>query len=425
MSLDILKMLIESACSEGEIMEADKELLSKKAEELGISPVELQKMIDAQIKGENYSPVIQKVSETNQQNIEKQVVDEPVIPNILKQSLKKEIVSEPAILKNEKVEIPEVKKEEIPIIPSILDEKKTFVSEIKEEKNLVSDVKSTKLEEKIHTEENKTVTENQAQKNTETSPPKSSGKSKIVPILLLVGVVILVVAGFVFKDKIFGKSKENNTEQADGSNSANAEDLYKKFMESGKTSFAGAEYLKAKNSFDSALVYKKGDTDASTWSSKIQSILSLLNDANELFKNKNIARAELRYDSLLKIAPDEKTAGENLKICKDIIAKAKKLKVQKSQSEGKYGFADSEGNIVIDFIFTNAKDYYGNLAAVQNSANKWGLIGEDYLKTHKTVVDFKYDNVHTQGPGYSCRINGDDHYYAFFWRGGKLVEQRY
>ena len=50
MSPEILKMLIENACSEGVISDSDKLLLSKKAQELGISPQELDRMIDSQLK---------------------------------------------------------------------------------------------------------------------------------------------------------------------------------------------------------------------------------------------------------------------------------------------------------------------------------------------------------------------------------------
>jgi hypothetical protein len=414
MSLDILKMLIQSACSEGEIMDADKKLLSQKAEELGISSEELQKMINAQLKGQTYNPVISVKPEDQQKTVETKIVEEPVIPNVLKQSVKND-VTPPEFPKTEEAipPIPEVKKEQIPVIPPISEEKKQIIPEVKLQQPIV--------------EEKKVTPEKQVQKSTESRPPTSGGKSKIIPILLIVGVILVVVVGFVFKDKIFGKKEKNGTEQTtdNSKKSVNNEDKYKKFMEKGKTAFAGAEYLKSKNNFDSALVYKKGDADAKTWSTKIQTILILLNEANELYKNKNIARAAMRYDSLLKIAPDEKTSAENLKICKDIISKATQLKAKKSETEKKYGFEDPKGNIVIDFIFINAKDFYRNLAAVQNSANKWGIIDESYLKTRKTVVDFKYDDVKTDNVGYVCRINGDGHFYAFFWRNGKLQQAHY
>jgi hypothetical protein len=411
-------------------------LLTKKAEELGISQIELQKMIDAQIKGQTYEPVISK----NAPPVdipEIKVHEETIVPNVLKQSVKKEVITEPikkedispvSEVKNEIIPpVIEIKKEEI-VIPEALKEKKIVVPEKKKEVVVTPPEIIQKPEkEVITTHEEKKTTSTPPQKNTETAPPSTGGKSKMLPIIAIgVVVALLVVLGFVFKDKIFGGHSDSDQDFSDDkSQMVNADDMYKKFMEAGKTAFAGSEYLKSKNNFDSALVYKKADADATSWSSKIQTILTLLNEANELFKNKNIARAEMRYDSLLKFAPDEKTAAENIVKCREIIGKAANLKAKKSENEGKFGFEDADGNIVIDFVFMNAKDYFGKLAAVQNSANKWGLIGEDYPKTKKTVVDFKFDNVQKQSPGYSCRINGDDHYYAFFLQGGKLVERKY
>ena len=51
MSVDILKMLVESACSDGTLSDTDRALLEKKAKDMGVSSDQLNKMIESAING--------------------------------------------------------------------------------------------------------------------------------------------------------------------------------------------------------------------------------------------------------------------------------------------------------------------------------------------------------------------------------------
>jgi len=435
MSVDILKMLISSACEGGEINEGDKVLLRKKASGLGISNDELEKMISAELKGEVYVPSTKTTTPPTSEQLPnahlkvtsepknstpppppppvtgvkketKLKVENPVMPGILADEVKKEVVSNkktpppPPPVQKPVVETP--KEVVTPVIKPIVAEKKVVTPPVK------------KVEPK---------------KVVATAPTTEKSKSKMMPIIIGGVVVLLLIVGFIFKDSILGSGNEevnnNKTDETENvvDNDKNKEDLYKKFMEEGKTAFANQEFLKAKTAFENALKNKEGDADATTWVNKLSSILSLLNEANELFKNKNMIRASLRYDSLQTISPDIKAVGENLKTSKDIVKNAKKLKLEKG--EGKFGFADKDGNLVVDFVFTEAEDFFGKMAPVKNSVGKWGLIGHDYHKTSKFIVEPKFDDIKQQQSGYICEINGDHLKYVFFYKGNKLIERKF
>jgi len=443
-------------------MEDDKVLLRKKATDLGISESELEKMISAQIKGQNYEPVIGKNINSEPQNLqvkepqtlkeEKKEVTE-VLKNIKPEEIKieekpenivvpeilKDIKKEEIKVEEKKVEIKtpeiikEVKKEEIKteekIIPEVLKNVKKEEIKVTEQKTEVK--KEIVVEKKVVEPpvkevivENKKSNKQVGQQGAKENEPKAGG-SKMLPIIIIVGILALATVGFIFKDKIFGSSETVENNDDNNNNSVDKQNAYAKFIELGKNAFAGQDYLKSKNNFDSALVYKPGDSDAQTWVSKLSQIISLSNEAKELFTNKNVARAKLRYDSLLVIAPDEKTAIENLRKCDEIIKNAKSLNPEKSEKESKFGYSDSNGYIVIDYVFQNAKEFFGSLAPVQNSAGKWGLIGEDFPTKKENIVDFKFDSIKKEGVGYTCKITSEPYYYNYAWRAGKLIEKKY
>ena len=54
MSIEIMKMLIQSACGDGTLTDADRKLLEKKASDFGISQDKLNKMIEAELNGTTY-----------------------------------------------------------------------------------------------------------------------------------------------------------------------------------------------------------------------------------------------------------------------------------------------------------------------------------------------------------------------------------
>lgn len=66
MSIEIMKMLIQSACGDGTLTDADRTLLEKKASDFGISKDKLNKMIEAELNGTTYEePAAEQTSNDN------------------------------------------------------------------------------------------------------------------------------------------------------------------------------------------------------------------------------------------------------------------------------------------------------------------------------------------------------------------------
>jgi len=62
----------------------------------------------------------------------------------------------------------------------------------------------------------------------------------------------------------------------------------------------------------------------------------------------------------------------------------------KFQENGKYGFRDENGNIIIPAKYDNADDFYDGLAKVgSRSSDKYGIID----KTGKEITPLKYDVI--------------------------------
>ena len=455
MSLDILKMLIESACAEGEPMEDDKVLLKKKAAELGISESELNKMISAKVKGEDYIPVMKKTEIVTEQAVNMTVPQEDILPEVLKEKtfvktenrnknnisvVEKEPVKEISTKQEEKFEIPPVFNEPVKEIkkePIIVSEP---VKEVKTENFAVSEpikeiktepVKNNVQEGRFENKQEFNTNQNTPKKdnNNNNQQPAAAGKSKLVPIIIVVLILVLGVGGFLLKDKIFGKEDktteviDNNTEN---NNTTNSDSSYDEFMKKGNDAFGAQNFLEAKNNYEKALEAKSGDAKATEMKNKMQIIIALQNEAEEAYNKKNVARAKARFDSLLTIAPDISNAIEKRNKCKEIIDKAKNLTCEQETQGGKYGFADADNYVVIDYTFADAKNFNRGVAPVKNSVGKWGFIGENFHKAPTLLIDHKFDKVWVDRGKYQASIEGEGGYiYDISFVNGKLKEARY
>lgn len=56
------------------------------------------------------------------------------------------------------------------------------------------------------------------------------------------------------------------------------------------------------------------------------------------------------------------------------------------QKNGKWGFVDTKGKVVVEPKYAKAKSFANNMAAVCNDTGSWGYINSDY----KLVIDYKY-----------------------------------
>jgi hypothetical protein len=95
-------------------------------------------------------------------------------------------------------------------------------------------------------------------------------------------------------------------------------------------------------------------------------------------------------------AENNKEKGEN----KDV---EDELKLILFCENSKYGFKDSEGNIIINPIYDYALEFHQGLATVK-LGNKWGYIN----KEGKKVIDFVFDNALSFSEGIAAvRVNGE------------------
>jgi len=258
-------------------------------------------------------------------------------------------------------------------------------------------------------EKNKTI-------NAVAEPQK---KSFILPIGIAAGVILLLVLGFLFKDKLFsGASNTDNTE-----NTTDNVDKFNYFRKQADGHMKSNDYLNAKINYDSALVYKAKDTETIDLKKKAERLLYLYEQADGLFKDKNIARSRVYYDSIINLQTNDDAAKKQFEKCNEIIDKAKNLKTTKEAGSEKFGYADQDNNIVIDYQFTGATNFNGGLAAVQNNQNKWAAIGMGFLKKPEFLTEFKYDRARIQDNGFLFHEGGTA--FAMFLQGGQLVTRRF
>ena len=71
---------------------------------------------------------------------------------------------------------------------------------------------------------------------------------------------------------------------------------------------------------------------------------------------------------------------------------------------GKWGFADLEGNVVIEPGYANARSFSNGLAAVQNPDGLWGFIDRE----NRLVIDFAFTDVGYMGSEGLCPVRVDE-----------------
>lgn len=133
-------------------------------------------------------------------------------------------------------------------------------------------------------------------------------------------------------------------------------------------------------------------------------IKDLAKRADDLFDEKNMAGAKVLYDSIQKLNPNYK--NDNIQKCNDIIKNAKHPLTKKNGDNGKLGFADSDGNLVIDCLYDNADYSQGfmkdKLYALKKNG-KWGVID---METKKELTEFKFAAAKGIPGGFDMRFKG-------------------
>lgn len=196
---------------------------------------------------------------------------------------------------------------------------------------------------------------------------KPAKKSKS-PLPIILAVVLLVVIGgaaWFFKDALLGSSTDTSDE-----NAANNENVVDNNTENNKAD--NTTTLPNDNvAFDQA----KFD--------------ELKKQAEKLLDEKNIVNAKKVLEEMQKMAPSDSYVSEKLAFCEKIMQH--NLHKEKRNESGKFGYVDSEGYLIVDYIFERAEYFYSPHAAMVKKDGLWGFIN----RRGEVVEDFKYTSVRT------------------------------
>jgi len=121
----------------------------------------------------------------------------------------------------------------------------------------------------------------------------------------------------------------------------------------------------------------------------------LMEKADKLFNDdKNIARARDTYEQVLALEPGHSKAKDMLNSCQKIMDGTKIGDLTpKLGDNGKYGFADNQGYILIDFDYDNAKPNMPGANKGLYGISKNGKIGVFNDKTKRPETDFIYNKM--------------------------------
>ena len=132
----------------------------------------------------------------------------------------------------------------------------------------------------------------------------------------------------------------------------------------------------------------------------------LMNEADQLFDSKNVARAKTIYEKILQQKPNYSEATEKLNKCKQILDKAEIKKLTSGSENGKYGYLDENGYVIVDYLYEkpdkNVPCNTKGLLAVKKDG-KWGVIDQ---ATKLPVTKFRYERIIWIPNGYELVYNG-------------------
>ena len=229
---------------------------------------------------------------------------------------------------------------------------------------------------------------NKAEKVTETPVEEEKKKSKLP---LIIGIIaLLLIGGAAFF--ILNKNKKPKTEVENvENNNQNVED----------NNNVHADSQTAENNQQNVTPAPEKTQEEIE---RENAINQLVKDGETAYKEKNMARAKQLLDSAAKLVPDNQNVKKQLNECNKIINNSLLHELTpKKGDNGKLGFVDQDGNVVIDYLYdyTNGVntndatkgDHFQHATAdllVVRKDGKWGVIDDD---TKLPITDFKYGCV--------------------------------
>ena len=228
-----------------------------------------------------------------------------------------------------------------------------------------------------------------------TTQVEGERKKNMLPIFIIIG--LLLIGGIVAWLLLSNKDKDKPTANGDESKQ---EQPQKPDNNGGNTPDKTQDNNQKKddqpstdNTTDSGITDAEREQNAQD--SKLKEEFEA---ANNVFNDKNLAKAKKLYEELLKKADlptaikDE--ANKNLAFCNKTISQSKLYELNEvtDSNTGLKGRETSNHYIVVDYLYKamSPKETTKHLLAVQNVENKWGLIND---ATKLPVTDFMYDRV--------------------------------
>jgi len=100
----------------------------------------------------------------------------------------------------------------------------------------------------------------------------------------------------------------------------------------------------------------------------------LIQDGEDIFKNKNIARAKAIFVKALTEYPDNEGVKQRIAECNKILRQSNYMNLLQARENGKLGFADKDGYIVIDFLYDQEVERKSEMMVLK-SGDKFGVVG--------------------------------------------------
>lgn len=114
----------------------------------------------------------------------------------------------------------------------------------------------------------------------------------------------------------------------------------------------------------------------------------LIQIGEDIFKTKNIARAKAHFVKILTEYPDNQDILKRINECDKIIKRSDYKSLKPILENGQLGFGDTEGYIVIDFLYDKEISRNGDMILLK-SGDKYGVVGGDL----KTPTETKYQSA--------------------------------
>lgn len=114
----------------------------------------------------------------------------------------------------------------------------------------------------------------------------------------------------------------------------------------------------------------------------------LIQIGEDIFKTKNIARAKSHFVKMLTDYPDNQDILKRIDECDKIIKHSDYKSLTPILENGRLGFGDKEGYIVIDFMYDKEISRNGDMILLK-SGDKYGVVGGDL----KTPTATKYQSA--------------------------------